>query len=278
VVDIEALFGIDATTNSAMALICDPRPAACAPAAVGVGVLISPVSALLTDLYELTMAHGYFRLGMRETAVFELFVRRLPPARRFLIAAGLAQIVGYLEGLCFSAKDLAYLKELQTFPDDFLDPLADVSFTGSLDAMPEGTPFFADEPILRVTAPILEARLIESRILNLAHFQTVIASKAVHYVLAADDRRLIDFGMRRAHGAEAAQLAARASYLSVQALAGQGDVAGLQADISPARRARCTHRRQRCTGRRTDSGYAAVAEIMRAGRRSTIPSAFRSTI
>lgn len=114
--------------------------------------MISPVSALLTDLYELTMAHGYFRLAMRETAVIELFVRRLPPARRFLIAAGLAQIVGYLEGLCFSAKDLAYLKELQTFPDDFLDPLADVSFTGSLDAMPEGTPFFAGRRARRYRA------------------------------------------------------------------------------------------------------------------------------
>ncbi|MFI4868169.1 MAG: nicotinate phosphoribosyltransferase [Steroidobacterales bacterium] len=173
-----------------------------------------PVSALLTDLYELTMAHAYFQLGMRETAVFELFVRRLPPARRFLIAAGLAQVVDYLEGLRFSADDLAYLKELHSFPDKFLDHLAGVRFTGSLHAMPEGTPFFANEPILRVTAPILEAQLVESRILNLAHFQTVIASKAVRYLLAARGRRLVDFGMRRAHGAEAALLAARAAYLA----------------------------------------------------------------
>ena len=172
-----------------------------------------PASVLLTDLYELTMAHAYFELGMRETAVFELFVRRLPPARRFLIAAGLAQVVEYLEGLCFSADDLAYLKGLHNFPEDFLDHLAAVRFTGSLHAMPEGTPFFADEPILRVTAPILEAQLVESRILNLAHFQTVIASKAVRYVLAAGGRRLVNFGMRRAHGAEAALLAARAAYL-----------------------------------------------------------------
>ena len=172
-----------------------------------------PVSALLTDLYELTMAHAYFELGMRETAVFELFVRRLPPSRRFLIAAGLAQIVEYLEGLHFSADDLAYLKGLHCFPDRFLDHMAGVRFSGSLHAMPEGTPCFADEPILRVTAPILEAQLVESRILNLAHFQTVIASKAARYVLAAGGRRLVDFGMRRAHGAEAALLAARAAYL-----------------------------------------------------------------
>jgi nicotinate phosphoribosyltransferase len=173
-----------------------------------------PVSALLTDLYELTMAHAYFQLGMSETAVFELFVRRLPPARRFLIAAGLAQIVDYLEGLRFGADDLIYLRDLQSFPDDFLEHLGGVRFTGSLYAMPEGTPFFADEPILRVTAPILEAQLIESRILNLAHFQTVIASKAARYVLAAGGRRLVDFGMRRAHGADAALLAARAAYLA----------------------------------------------------------------
>jgi nicotinate phosphoribosyltransferase len=159
------------------------------------------------------MAHAYFELGMRETAVFELFVRRLPPSRRFLIAAGLAQIVEYLEGLHFSADDLAYLKGLHCFPDRFLDHMAGVRFSGSLHAMPEGTPCFADEPILRVTAPILEAQLVESRILNLAHFQTVIASKAARYVLAAGGRRLVDFGMRRAHGAEAALLAARAAYL-----------------------------------------------------------------
>jgi nicotinate phosphoribosyltransferase len=173
-----------------------------------------PASALLIDLYELTMAHAYFELDMRETAVFELFARRLPPSRRFLIAAGLAQIVEYLEGLRFSADDLAYLKELHGFPDRFLDHMAGVRFSGSLHAMPEGTPCFADEPILRVTAPILEAQLVESRILNLAHFQTVIASKAARYVLAAGSRRLVDFGMRRAHGAEAALLAARAAYLA----------------------------------------------------------------
>src|SRR4051812_24525784 len=170
--------------------------------------------ALLTDLYQLTMAHAYFKLGMRDTAVFELFVRRLPPTRRFLIAAGLTQIVDYLENLRFSAQDLEFLASTKAFPVEFLDHLASVRFTGSVHAMPEGTPFFADEPVLRVTAPILEAQLVESRLVNLAHFQTLIASKAVRCVLAARGRHLVDFGMRRAHGAEAAVLAARAAFLA----------------------------------------------------------------
>lgn len=171
-------------------------------------------SALLTDLYQLTMAHAYFKLGMRDTAVFELFVRRLPQTRRFLLAAGLEQVAEYLESLRFTAADLEFLASMKIFPADFLEHLSSVRFTGSLHAMPEGTPFFANEPILRVTAPILEAQLVESRLLNLAHFQSLIASKAVRCVLAARSRRLVDFGMRRAHGAEAAILAARAAFLA----------------------------------------------------------------
>ena len=174
----------------------------------------SCASALLTDLYQLTMAHAYYKLGMRETAVFELFVRRLPRTRRFLLAAGLEQVVEYLESLRFAAADLEFLASMKIFPGDFLEHLSSVRFTGSLHAMPEGTPFFANEPILRVTAPILEAQLVESRILNLAHFQTLVASKAARCVLAARSRRLIDFGMRRAHGAEAAILASRAAFLA----------------------------------------------------------------
>ena len=170
--------------------------------------------ALLTDLYQLTMAHAYFELGMRETAVFELFVRRLPPKRRFLLAAGLEQVVDYLETLHFTARELEFLTSLRIFPPAFIDYLASVRFTGSLHAMPEGTAFFANEPILRVTAPILEAQLVESRVLNLVHFQTLIASKAIRCVLAAEGKQLVDFGMRRAHGAEAAVLAARAAYLT----------------------------------------------------------------
>ncbi|HSD55113.1 MAG TPA: nicotinate phosphoribosyltransferase [Burkholderiales bacterium] len=171
-------------------------------------------AALLTDFYQLTMAQAYFALGMRETAVFELFARRLPRTRRFLLAAGLEQIVEYLEEFRFTSSDIEFLAGLDTFPTAFLEHLTTVRFTGSLHAMAEGTPFFANEPILRVTAPILEAQLVESRVLNLAHFQTLIASKAARCVLAARGRRLVDFGMRRAHGAEAAIHASRAAFLA----------------------------------------------------------------
>lgn len=171
-------------------------------------------SALMTDLYELTMAQAYFALGMRETAVFELFVRRLPRQRRFLLAAGLEQALDYLEHLRFRPEDVAFLASMRIFPEEFLNHLASVRFTGSVHAMPEGTPFFANEPILRVTAPILEAQLVESRLMNILHLQTLIASKAARCVLAARGRRLVDFGMRRAHGAEAAMFAARAAFLA----------------------------------------------------------------
>ena len=112
----------------------------------------SAAKALLTDLYQLTMAQAYFELDMTESAVFELFVRRLPPSRHFLLAAGLEQALEYIEEVRFSAEDLGFLATLGTFRRDFLDYLGTVRFTGSLHAMPEGTPFFADEPIVRVTA------------------------------------------------------------------------------------------------------------------------------
>jgi nicotinate phosphoribosyltransferase len=170
--------------------------------------------ALLTDLYQLTMAHAYFEHGMSGEAVFELFVRRLPPARRFLIAAGLEQALDYLEGLRFTAPELSYLAGLGTFPEAFLAYLAQLRFTGTVHAVAEGSPFCADEPILRVTAPIIEAQLVESRLLSILHFQTMIASKAARCVLAAGGRPLLDFGMRRAHEASAGLYAARAAYLA----------------------------------------------------------------
>lgn len=173
-----------------------------------------PSGALLTDLYQLTMAHAYFELAMNETAVFELFVRRLPPQRRFLLAAGLERALEHLERLRFASADLEYLESLGAFPRRFLDHLASLRFTGTVHAMQEGTPFFAEEPILRVTAPIIEAQLVESRLINILHFQTLVASKAARCVGAARGRRLIDFGMRRAHEADAAQFAARAAYLA----------------------------------------------------------------
>ena len=171
-------------------------------------------AALLTDLYQLTMAQAYFELGMHESAVFELFVRRLPPTRGFLLVAGLEQALEYIESLRFTADELAFLSEVGRFRNDFLDYLGSVRFTGAVHAMPEGTPFFADEPIVRVTSPILEAQLLESRLLNIVHFQTTIASKAARCVIAARGRQLADFGMRRAHEAAAALLAARAAYLA----------------------------------------------------------------
>ena len=171
-------------------------------------------SALLTDLYELTMLEAYWAERMNATAVFELFVRRLPPQRSFLIAAGLAQVVEYLLGVRFTAAELEYLEQTGRFAPDFLESLRDLRFTGDLDAMPEGTVFFPDEPVIRVTAPLREAQFVESRVLNLIHFQTIVASKAVRCALAAPGRVLVDFGMRRAHGAEAALLSARAAYLA----------------------------------------------------------------
>jgi nicotinate phosphoribosyltransferase len=170
--------------------------------------------ALLTDLYQLTMAQAYFEQDMTDAAVFELFVRRIPATRHFLLAAGLEQALDYIESLRFSAAELEFLATLGTFRSEFLDYLGTVRFTGSLHAMPEGTPFFASEPIVRVTAPILEAQLLESRLLNIIHFQTTIASKAARCVAAARGKQLVDFGMRRAHEADAGLFAARAAYLA----------------------------------------------------------------
>ena len=171
-------------------------------------------SLLLTDLYQVNMLAAYAAHGMTDTAVFELFVRVLPPERGFLMAAGLEQLVGFLEAMRLTPAELAWLRGLDAFPPDFLDRLAALRFTGDVDALPEGSVFFPNEPILRVTAPLPEAQIIETRLINLVHFQTVIASKAARMVLAAPGRQLIDFGLRRAHGAEAGLLAARAAYLA----------------------------------------------------------------
>ncbi|SEJ36876.1 nicotinate phosphoribosyltransferase [Azotobacter beijerinckii] len=170
--------------------------------------------ALLTDLYQLTMLQGYVERDMRDTAVFEFFARRLPARRNFYLAAGLEQALDYLETLRFEQAELDWLSGLGLFRPAFLDYLAGLRFTGEVQAMAEGTPFFADEPILRVVAPLPEAQLVESRLINLLHFETLIASKAARVVLAAPGKRLVDFGLRRAHGAEAGLLAARAGYLA----------------------------------------------------------------
>jgi nicotinate phosphoribosyltransferase len=171
-------------------------------------------NALLTDLYQLTMMQAYFERGMNDTAVFELFVRRLPATRSFLVAAGLEQTLDFLEQLRFDEWELEWLRKSGRFSHSFVDSLASLRFTGDVDAMPEGTVCFAGEPLLRVTAPLPEAQLVETRIINMVHFQTVVASKAARSVLVAPGKLLVDFGLRRAHGGEAGMLAARAAYLA----------------------------------------------------------------
>lgn len=174
----------------------------------------SQPSVLLTDLYQLTMLQGYFEQEMFDTAVFEFFVRKLPPQRNFLMAAGLEQTLNFLENLHFTPEELDWLAASRHFSNTFVDYLAGLRFTGDVHAMPEGTVFFPDQPILRITAPLPQAQLVETRLINLLHFQTLIASKAARSVLAAPGKLLIDFGLRRAHGAEAGLLAARAGYIA----------------------------------------------------------------
>jgi nicotinate phosphoribosyltransferase len=174
----------------------------------------SGASVLLTDLYQLTMVTAYHALGMERVAAFEFFVRRLPPQRGFLVAAGLAQALDYLESLRFEAADLDWLESTGRFRTEALQRLQDFRFDGDVDALPEGTVFFGNEPVLRVVAPLPEAQFVESRLLNLLNFQSMIATKAARCRLAAGERRLVDFGLRRAHGAEAGLLAARACYLA----------------------------------------------------------------
>ena len=171
-------------------------------------------SPLLTDLYQLNMIEAYLAHGESRTAVFELFVRKLPARRGFLMAAGLEQALEFLEHLRFSSDEIDWLKSTGRFSASTLAYLADLRFTGDVHAMPEGTLFFANEPILRVTAPLPEAQLVEARLINIVHFQTLIASKAARMVLAAPGKLLVDFGLRRAHGAEAGLMAARASYIA----------------------------------------------------------------
>ena len=170
--------------------------------------------ALFTDLYQLTMLQAYFEERMAERAVFSLFVRRLPPNRNFLIACGLDTVLDYLESLRFSQQDLNYLDTLKIFSDRFLAWLADLRFTGDVHAVYEGTPIFANEPILEVEAPLPEAQLIETYVMNQVQLQTMLASKAHRVVTAARGRSVIDFGVRRMHGTDAALNAARAFWIA----------------------------------------------------------------
>lgn len=174
---------------------------------------MNPLSSpLLADLYQFTMLQSYIELDMEETAVFELFVRKLPIGRNFMVAAGLEQVIDFLGNLKFLPEELDWLAT--RFPPHLITYLEQFHFDGDVHAMPEGTIFFPNEPILRITAKLPQAQLVESRIINLMHFETLIATKAARSVLTAPDKLLVDFGMRRAHGAEAGLLAARASYLA----------------------------------------------------------------
>ncbi|MFW5452033.1 nicotinate phosphoribosyltransferase [Thioalkalivibrio sulfidiphilus] len=170
--------------------------------------------ALFTDLYELTMLQAYLEEGMHAEAVFTLFVRRLPKRRNYLLACGLDTVLGQLEGLRFTRADLDYLAGLGPFKEGFLRWLEDFRFTGDVHAVPEGTPMFANEPILEVVAPLPEAQLIETLVINQIHLQTVIASKAARLVEAAGGRPVVDFGARRMHGLDAAIKGARAFHIA----------------------------------------------------------------
>jgi nicotinate phosphoribosyltransferase len=177
-----------------------------------------PMNALSTDLYQLTMMAGYFHRNVLDTrATFELFVRRLPRNRNLLVSAGLEQALSYLERLQFTADEIAWIRGLPAFaniPTPFFDYLRSFRFSGDVWAMPEGTPFFPGEPVLRVSAPIAEAQLVETALLAIVNFQTTVASKALRIVQAAGGRSVMEFGARRAHGLEAALFAARAAYLA----------------------------------------------------------------
>src|SRR5215475_5447744 len=176
--------------------------------------MTSPESPLTTDLYELNMVQAYLDRGEDKEAVFEFFVRRLPERRGFILAAGLDDALTYLEGLRFSPGEIDWLKSTKRFRGNLIDYLAAFRFTGEVHAIPEGTVCFPNEPLIRITAPLPMAQFVESRLINILHFQTMIASKAARMVLAAPGKILSDFGLRTAHGAEAGLFSARASYIA----------------------------------------------------------------
>lgn len=171
-------------------------------------------SGLLLDLYELTMAAGYFERKAPAQATFDLFVRRLPKNRSFLVAAGLENALKFLENFSFTNQDIDFLKQKEIFKDDFLHYLAALRFTGDVYALAEGTIFFPGEPVLRVVAPILEAQLVESYLLNVINLATTICSKAARVVMAAKGKEVYDFSLRRTQGPDAGMAAARSSYIA----------------------------------------------------------------
>ena len=203
--------------------------------------LLSPTEvSLLIDHYELAMSASYFRRQMNEPAIFELFVRRLPPNREWLLAAGLGPTLELIRELRFGQPALDYLRSLGLFADDFIDYLAAFRFSGDVEAMPEGTVCFANEPLVRVTAPRIEAQLLETLLLNQINFQTMVATKAARVVLAAGrgapgaGERVVDFSPRRDHGADAAMKVARSA-----AVAGCGGTSNVgKRFVAPSKRLR----------------------------------------
>ena len=169
---------------------------------------------MLTDFYEITMSNGYFSYGMREQiAVFDMFFRKIPDEGGFAIAAGLEQLIEYLENLHFTSEDIAYLREKGIFNEEFLDYLADFHFACDIWAVPEGTPVFPNEPIVVVRGPIIQAQLIETMVLLTLNHQSLIATKSNRIVRAAQGRPIAEFGSRRAQSFDAAVLGARAAYI-----------------------------------------------------------------
>jgi nicotinate phosphoribosyltransferase len=194
------------------------------------GLLAPAETSLLVDLYELTMSASYLARGLNHEAIFELFPRRLPPQRDWLLAAGLGPAMELLRELRYGERELAYLRSLGIFAEEFLEYLASFRFSGDVAAIPEGTVTFANEPLLRVTAPLIEAQLVETVLLNQINFQTMIATKAARIVLAAGDGEpgagdcVVDFSPRRDHGADAAMKVARSA-----AVAGCGGTSNVAA-------------------------------------------------
>ena len=170
--------------------------------------------ALLTDLYQLTMAQAYFQNRRTELATFSLFIRAYPANRGYFVSAGLEDVLEFLEGFFFDSTAVDYLYSLNLFADDFLDFMKSLRFTGEVWAIPEGRLFFKDEPIVEVTAPIIEAQIVETFIINQINFQSLIATKAARCVHAARGRAVVDFSLRRTHGIDAGMKVARASYLA----------------------------------------------------------------
>jgi len=193
------------------------------------GLLMREHSGLLTDLYELTMAAGYLQTGFEARATFELFVRNLPPHRNYLVAAGLEQALEFLEHVNFNDEEIAYLRSHHVFQyigPEFFEYLRTFRFTGDVWAVPEGTLVFPGELMLRLSAPIIEAQIMETYLLATLGYQTMIASKTARVVTAAQGRRVVEFGARRAHSAQAGLFAARAAAIggsvgSSNVLAGQ---------------------------------------------------------